>query len=155
NLNITRMISWYENQQINKYFYLGLREVYPEIFIYGSQPFIFGKHFFSYIPAKAEKECKILPDKILTNGAYFLKFAHKENRQIYSIGPSFRYDKLFKYNFKFDNQTKIMSGLSHLDDANMYLLDKLSRTSLKERTLMVRKHPDSGNINLHFFSQNW
>ncbi|MDR3176952.1 MAG: hypothetical protein LBU06_10550 [Desulfovibrio sp.] len=91
-----RIISWYENQTVNKAFQLGLSEAealgMPHVPLIGAQLFLWPDNLLNNHPDDAEAALGLAPDRVLVNGPYFLP---EDSVQNYSVGPSLRYGGLF------------------------------------------------------------
>ncbi|MDR1489834.1 MAG: hypothetical protein LBS65_05015 [Desulfovibrio sp.] len=91
-----RVISWYENQTVNKAFQLGLTEAkalgLPHVPVTGAQLFIWPDSLLNNHPDDAEAALGLAPDRVLVNGPHFLP---EDSVQNYSVGPSLRYGELF------------------------------------------------------------
>jgi hypothetical protein len=91
-----RVISWYENQTVNKAFQLGLTEAkalgLPHVPLIGAQLFIWPDNLLNNHPDDAEAALGLAPDRVLVNGPHFLP---EDSVQNYSVGPSLRYGGIF------------------------------------------------------------
>ena len=90
------IVSWYENQTLNKTFQRGLAQAEEQtgrhIPVTGAQLFIWPDTLLNNHPDDEEMRMRLTPDRILVNGPHFLPEA---TQQTYSIGPSLRYADLF------------------------------------------------------------
>ncbi|MDR1359785.1 MAG: hypothetical protein LBJ82_02290 [Deltaproteobacteria bacterium] len=91
-----RIISWYENQTVDKAFQRGLAQAElltgRHIPTLGAQLFIWPDTLLNNHPDDGEAALGLAPDKILVNGPFFLP---EKTRQNYALGPSLRYGHLF------------------------------------------------------------
>ncbi|MDR2075601.1 MAG: hypothetical protein LBP61_01510 [Desulfovibrio sp.] len=91
-----RIISWYENQTIDKTFQRGLAQAEGltgrHIPTLGAQLFIWPATLLNNHPDDGEAALGLTPDRILVNGPFFLP---ENTRQAYALGPSLRYGHLF------------------------------------------------------------
>ncbi len=91
-----RVISWYENQTVNKAFHLGLAQdagiAGRKIPVTAAQLLVWPDTLLNNHADDAEVPNHLCPDKVLVNGAYFLP---EESAQNYAVGPSMRYGELF------------------------------------------------------------
>lgn len=133
-----KMISWFENQTIDKNLYKGIREDSNKARICGAQPFIGAKVILNLLVDEKEETFGILPHKIIVNGPYFVP----ENKQLeFVAGPSFRYEKLFRFNFKEGKRNSLLVLLSYLEEDTKNILKLLSRISLSSYTIKIKPHP--------------
>jgi surface carbohydrate biosynthesis protein (TIGR04326 family) len=74
------VISWYENQVIDKALIAGVRDAYPGIRIVGAQMFIHIPNYLSLYPSQSEQKAGFTPDLMLQTGEgqckTALKYAH-------------------------------------------------------------------------------
>jgi len=139
-LNVSKIISWFENQTMDKNLYLGLRARNPDVYIYGCQLYIYSSNQLSIKVDPSEAVFGIIPDKTLVNGRHYLI----DNKTIYSAtGPSFRYSKIFneKYFIGGANKKKVLVLLPyyHREIVNIiYLINKLVGSGL---SLYIKFHP--------------
>ncbi|MDR0827819.1 MAG: hypothetical protein LBN33_08110 [Desulfovibrio sp.] len=91
-----RIISWYENQTLNKCFQRGLADAEalgaPRPFLVGAQLFIWPDNLLNNHPDDAEAALGLAPDLVLVNGPHFLPQSSTQN---YAVGPALRYAHLF------------------------------------------------------------
>ncbi len=91
-----KVISWHENQPVNKGFYLGLAQARQKTGLavpcLGAQLFIWPNSLLNNMADSAEKALGLTPDKVLVNGPYFLP---EPGRPDYRVGPALRYGPLF------------------------------------------------------------
>jgi hypothetical protein len=92
-----RVISWYENQTVNKAFQRGLARAENEgarhIRVTGAQLFIWPDNLLNNHADDAETSLGLVPDCVLVNGPYFLP---EHSRQNYAVGPALRYGDVFR-----------------------------------------------------------
>ncbi|MDR2603828.1 MAG: hypothetical protein LBC55_00545 [Desulfovibrio sp.] len=92
-----RIISWYENQTVNKAFQRGLAQAEKEgarhIRVTGAQLFIWPDNLLNNHADDVETEIGLAPDCVLVNGPYFLP---EHSRQHYAVGPALRYGDIFR-----------------------------------------------------------
>ena len=91
-----KIITWYENQAVNKAFHRGIRQGNRKsgagIRIVGAQLFTWPPTLLNDHPDDAEAALGLAPDVVAVNGTYFLPQA---STQPYVVGPSLRYADLF------------------------------------------------------------
>lgn len=92
----THIVSWYENQTVNKCLMRGLAEARRQsgrhIPVTGAQLFLWPAALLNNHPDDAEAALGLAPDRVLVNGSYYLP---ERTAQRYAVGPSLRYAALF------------------------------------------------------------
>ena len=87
-----QVVSWYENQTVNKAFQRGLTQARKKsgrhVPVTGAQLFPWSPAFLNNHPDDEEVALGLTPDRVLVNGPFFLPEA---SRQTYAPGPSLRY----------------------------------------------------------------
>ena len=90
------IVSWYENQTVNKAFYFGLREAEKMSGIHipttGAQLFLWPDALLNNMADDAEAALGLAPDIVLVNGVQYLPESSTQN---YQLGPSLRYGDVF------------------------------------------------------------
>ncbi|MDR1947357.1 MAG: hypothetical protein LBQ51_09375 [Desulfovibrio sp.] len=96
-LRRARVISWYENQTVNKAFQRGLAGAEAEgarrVHVTGAQLFIWPGNLLNNHADDVEAELGLAPDCVLVNGPCFLP---EHSRQDYAVGPALRYAGVFR-----------------------------------------------------------
>lgn len=91
-----RIVSWYENQTVNKALQRGLAQAEAisgrHIPVIGAQLFLWPPSLLNNHPDDGEAALGLAPDMVLVNGPCFLP---GKSRQRYAVGPSLRYGHLF------------------------------------------------------------
>jgi len=148
-----KVISWYENQVIDKNLYKGLRTSIDKARIYGAQLFLYSKDMLNIIPDENEKIFGIIPDKIIANGPWFIP---EKKRLNYAVGPSLRYSRLFNTRIKKENQKNILVLLPYgIEDAEN-ILRVLYDTKILFQPVYVKAHPCTPiGIFKHLLSPNF
>ena len=89
------VVSWHENQVVNKAFVRGLRlaeaQTYTHVRVVGAQLFIWPPDLLNNHPDPAEAD--LAPDLTLVNGPALLP---ENSPTPYAVGPSLRYSRLFE-----------------------------------------------------------
>ena len=62
-----KIISWYENQVIDKSFYKGIKDTNKDVKIIGAKPYVLSDEVLNEIPDENEILSGTLPDIILVN----------------------------------------------------------------------------------------
>lgn len=133
-----KVISWFENQTIDKNLYKGLREGRGKIKIYGSQPFVYSKSILNVLPDENEARFGIVPDKIIVSGTYFIP---KNTSLNFVVGPSFRYKKIFTTEIDARKQKDILVMMPYFAEDIENILKLLNKADLRSRFFMIKAHP--------------
>lgn len=133
-----KLISWFENQTIDKNLYKGIRDGGNKVKIYGAQPFIFSKFILNILTDENEVKFGIVPDKIIVSGSYFIP----QNSSLdFAIGPSFRHEKIFTTVFDGKKQNNILILLPYLTEDAENILNLLNKTDLSMLSVVIKAHP--------------
>lgn len=93
----THVVSWYENQTVNKCFMRGLAEAEARtgrhVPVTGAQLSLWPAALLNNHPDDGEAALGLVPERVLVNGPHFLP---EHSRQQYAVGPSLRYAALFE-----------------------------------------------------------
>jgi len=135
-----KVISWFENQTIDKNLYKGLREGRGKVKIYGSQPFVYPKSLLNILPDENEAKFGIVPDKIIVNGTYFIP---KNTSLNFVVGPSFRYKKIFTTEIDAAKQKGILILMPYFVEDIENILKLLDKADLRSRFFMIKAHPST------------
>ena len=138
------IISWYENQVIDKLLHKGIRESVSESTIYGCQFFLKFPLFTSLYPLTAELSHGVLPDEILVSGKYYVD---KNDGLGIKHGISPRYDYVFDADLSERNirdRKDVLVLLTYYEDESMRIIN-LVETSIKDtcsHRIKVKLHPN-------------
>jgi hypothetical protein len=133
-----KLISWYENQVIDKNLYKGLRTNRDKVPIYGAQLFLYSNMDLNIIADEKEVIFDIIPDQIIVNGPFFVPEPSSLN---YVTGPSLRYDDQFRISLQRENRRDILVLLSYHRDDTENVLRMLSESDMSSRRIVVKPHP--------------
>lgn len=133
-----KVISWFENQAIDKNLYKGLRAGSGKVSIYGAQLFLYANADLNSIVDDNERKFGIIPDKIIKNGQYYMPPASHSN---YAIGPSFRSAKVFTTRIEDKNRKNILILLPFLIDEVENILRIVSGTDMSSYNVIIKPHP--------------
>ena len=149
-----KVISWFENQVIDKCLYKGLRTNSRKVFIYGAQLFLYSKMDLNIIVDEGEKEFGIIPDQIVVNGPHFIP---KDTGCLhYKVGPSLRYREQFRTAEKKATGGSILVLLSYSQEDNVNILRILSATKLSSQALIIKPHPATSVDDIKgYLKKNW
>ena len=134
-----KVISWYENQVIDKNFYRGINDINSKIEIIGAKPYIFSDEVLNEIPDEVENSFCTLPDKIVLSGNSQIP---KKTSLNYVIGPSFRYKKLFQDKIDFTERSQVLVLLTIYDHEIKNILQIINSMDFPKNKIMVKFHPD-------------
>lgn len=133
-----RVISWYENRPVYKNLYSGLRANASKVRIYGAQLFLYSKNYLTIIPDENEARFGVIPDKIVTNGPYYIP---EKSRLNYAVGPSLRYAKIFSAAVRKEGQKDILVLLPYPIENGESILQMLFDEGLKPYNVVIKAHP--------------
>jgi len=133
-----KLISWYENQVIDKNLYKGLRYNQSKVKIFGCQLFIWPDSILNIICDSCEIEHGIVPDKVLVNGNYYL---YKDKRINNDVGPSFRYKRIFDYKINFNERNDLLVVLPYYHYEIINILKIIKNTVYKYGKIIIKFHP--------------
>ncbi len=144
NIKPLGIINWTENQAIEKGLISGLKEMFPQMQLLGSQPFVIPPNHLSLILSGQERLLGLVPDKLLVLGpvAKEVMMGYMKNLFI-DYCPAFRYQNAFQIEDNHRaNNLMILLGYS-LSNA-LYILRTLIQ--LKESfpafdQVFVKLHP--------------
>ncbi len=95
------VIDWFENQDMDKAFSMGLRRFYPETTVVGYQGFDTQKYFLCAYPIEVERSSGVLPHTVAVCGPKLVSERKRFCRDLsVEIAPAFRYMNLWKDNKK-------------------------------------------------------
>ena len=146
-----KIISWCEYQDIDKAFYKGIHERGNNTTIYGCQFLIPYDSWLNFFIPKSEKKFNLTPDKVLTNGKYYLDFIDIDKR----LGASLRYKHIFDkeiYNIK---EEYILILGSFIMDETLELIKMVKEGNLNSK-IIIRLHP-THNFDSYraYIEDNW
>lgn len=137
--NTAKLISWYENQVIDKALYRGIKELNSDLYIIGARPYIFTDEMINEIPDDSEIPHLTVPDKIVVNG----KIQIPETTELdYKLAPSFRYKRLFNTKIDFSKRNKILVVLTIYDHEIINVLDNINKLKYPKSEILIKFHPD-------------
>ena len=157
-----RIISWYENQTVDKCFYRGLAQAGARFSTIGAQLFTWPPELLNNHADPADGLHQAVPRKVLVNGPYFLPAqSERENADTafsvevpgnkpylpypngpaYEIGPSLRYRDLFENTFEPDLEAPVLMLLSYHREETERVLALARPLAEKGVKLAIRFHP--------------
>ena len=132
------LISWFENQTIDKNLYKGLRSYEGKVKIYGAQTLLYSKNMLNVTADDNEKEFGTLPDKIIVSGSFYIPEGSTLN---YSLGPSMRYAKVFTDFSGNELRKNILVLLPMMSNDIKNILKILKEIDMSERDMILKAHP--------------
>jgi hypothetical protein len=141
-----KVISWYENQVINKNLYKGLRTNKQKVKIYGAQLLLYSRNILNIAADETEADFGLLPDKILVNGPSYVP---KNTRLNYSVGPSIRYSEIFNGSMDNGKRENILILLPYFKDYARNILKVVNKVRFNNQKVIVKLHP---SLNMQEFA---
>ncbi len=140
NIELNNVISWFENQIVDKGWSLGVNNFYSEVNFIGYQAATLHPQFFNLSPTHSEYNAKVLPKQIYLVGKKYLK-----NRKLFTQKPVYKITKFSRYKFQNDKKKKsnilfLLSGIEHVD---VHLLDIYKNLIKKynKNKVFIKFHP--------------
>jgi len=134
-----KLISWCENQTIDKNFYKGIRS--KNTHIYGCQFFIKYPVCQSHYISDNEKIFGITPDTILVTGKHYVP---EKSSHLYKIGPAYRYKDVCNHKLTehIHNDGAILVMLSYIEKDAFDMIDLLKKApQLHNYIVHLKIHP--------------
>ncbi|MBI5714408.1 MAG: hypothetical protein HZC38_13450 [Chloroflexi bacterium] len=151
--NIGRVISWSENQTIDKSLFRGLREVKPSIPITSCQFFIAYLPYLCMHVTDSDKQHGMAPDCILVNGPAYLNSVSSVPKR---LGVSLRNRDIFCRPIQCDEKNKCIIFLTYFVQLNFEIVDLCRRApSVNQQAVAVRAHPVSPTKRLPRLADTW
>lgn len=133
-----KLISWFENQPLQKNLYKGLKANAAKVIIYGAQFFLHSQKHLFLIADENEEKFGVLPDKVIVNGPYFIP---KKSRLNYIVGPSLRYAKIFTSDIKRKKQKDILVLLPYFKEELENILSIVINSRMRPYNILIKPHP--------------
>ena len=73
NIQIKKVINWFENQTVDKGWNYGFRKFHPNVQTVGYQGFFYYGQYLNQTPTETEDKAKVIPHKIFVNSKIFVK----------------------------------------------------------------------------------
>lgn len=142
-LKVSKTISRFENQAIDRSWFFGFRNFFPKTKNLGFQGFLYYPQLVNQSPTSFENKAKVIPDLILVpNNSIFKHRREFFNKINLKVGPSFKnYDlKRNQKNKKIYRFTFALCGIYSLDkNILLWLVYTLQRN--KKIKVIVKAHP--------------
>jgi hypothetical protein len=135
-----KVISWYENQPMNKNLYKGLRSGAGSVAVYGAQLFPHSLDYHYMMPDANERSYGLSPDVVVVGGS---RYIHDDGAVPYRVGPSLRNARLFAQTSpKTKTPDKDIVVFLHLfREDTTHLLRLLRDPALEEFKFLLKPHP--------------
>jgi hypothetical protein len=147
------LLSWNENQTIEKNLYKGLRETSSSIVIWGCQFFIGYPPLIHAQIAPQEAPWGVTPDCVLVNGSAYLK---TNSPLEYRPGVSMRYAGVFDEVIPWNNKQNTVLFLTHPRRFNRELIDQTSSIPFfRDRDLIIHPHPGDEKWDVGPLPKRW
>lgn len=143
-VKVNGVIDWYENQNIDRALYLGLRENYPNTKIKGYLGFVPQNYYLCLWPLKYELKGRVLPDEILVIGQKYISSIKKFLPEMkVSVAPAFRFKNTMKYSHTSNkNKNIILLAMPMIiDEARNIINIALKVNRYKEYKWLIKVHP--------------
>lgn len=148
-----KLISWFENQVLDKNLYRGLKSAAPNSVIYGCQCFIAYPTYINAYVAEAESKHLVTPDRVLVNGPAYLKPAAPIEHR---LGVSFRYRTVFTAVVDWTVKKRCVIFLTNLTNLNHEIITVCAKSALlQQQTIVVATHPTSSDRALPQLPSGW
>lgn len=136
-IQIKKIISWHENQIIDKGWSLGVRKYFPKADYIGYQGSTLHPQFFNLSPTSCEFISGVVPKKIILVGRKY-----KNNRQKFFKKIKYSIEKKNRFNFEYKKKEKyilfLLTGFEEIDK----IMIKLSEECAKEfKNIRIKFHP--------------
>ena len=149
NFKISNIISWNENQIIDKGWSLGIKKYYPNANYVAYNGSTLHPQFFNLSPTKTEFLSGAIPKKILIIGKSYLK-----NRNLFFNKINYKIAKTSRFSFNIKTKKKyilfLLSGIKHSDKVLIDFYEKFKKNKIKN--IRIKFHPilPSKSFNKHF-----
>lgn len=154
-VKITRVLDWFENQDIDRGANAGYRRFYPGIEVVGYIGFVASQHYLCMYPTAAELEAKVLPTRIAVMGRGFVETIKEFCPDMaVEVAPALRYPVRIPstiYSSKPNKLTMLVAlpvvraEALEILDAVRHFVQGLEGTSLEtvEKQILIKPHPAS------------
>jgi hypothetical protein len=123
NIKVKMFVDWFENQQINRGFNMGIAEYYSYVKSIGYQGWVVSNNYYYFHqPTKFEKDIGAVPDEIAVIGKGLVKSISKYTNMKTIVSPAFRFDYLHTQSTINAHSELILICLPHDFDIAKYIL---------------------------------
>ena len=154
NIQIDRVINWFENQAIDKGWNLGFNHFYPNSVRVGYQGFVGTDFLLNYFPTNFENQCQLYPSLVAVMGEKYVKIRQEFcNDVTFIVAPAYRFQSLWStiQNQPVRNDSfKLVIALPIIEKDAFLLLDMVQKSLTKLRQFKihasVKPHPAVSKI---------
>lgn len=139
NIKIKNIISWHENQLVDKGWSLGIKKNYPRTKFFGYQASTLHPHFFNLCTTPEEVKSGCTPKNIILIGKKY-----KKNRSIFFKKINFKLVKDHRFKFEKRKSEKnyilfLLSGIKEIDEMLIFIFKYAKNLGYKN--LKIKFHP--------------
>ena len=156
NYEVVKSFGRFENQSVDKAWFYGMKEFYPQTKIYGFQGFLYYPHLMNQSPSSSEDELGLLPNNIIvTNKIAKINRLEFFNKAKITLGPSLGKQKIFN-KFKFSYKYKFVVALCGIKSIDEKLITWIDYSLMRDKTLqiIIKSHPNFSINNLKNFNRS-
>jgi hypothetical protein len=143
NIKLKGLIDWYENQNIDRALYLGVKEYYPGVKVKGYLGFVPQNYYLGLWPQKFEMDGGVLPDELLVIGDRFIPSINKYLPEMkVSSAPAFRFANPPNLNQKSHKRNIILLAMPMIIDEARNIINIASEASKNSNyRWLIKLHP--------------
>ncbi len=139
NIKIENIISWHENQLVDKGWSFGIKNNYPSTKFFGYQASTLHPHFFNLCITPEEAKAGVAPKNIILIGKKY-----KKNRSIFFKKINFNFTKDHRFKFEKNKYKKnyilfLLSGIKEIDEMLISIFRYTKNLGYKN--LKIKFHP--------------
>ena len=140
-INIVSAIDWFENQTIDRGFYLGMREFFPNSYIKGYLGFVPEDYYIGIFPTCYENNAGIIPDELLVIGDAYVNSLKRFCPTLkVSSSPAFRFQNMLNCSRK--NNKYIVIALPLKKEEAVNIINIVAKINFNNSyKLVIRPHP--------------
>ena len=147
NVQLKKIILWFENQPSDKGFSAGVKDYFPNTIFKGFQNFVVSYHYNHHlIPTFYESELKIIPNEILVIGKKIIPLIKEFNKDLnVSLAPGLRFQHLYNIEREkeINNIIFICLPMDLKAAINIINISSDFLISLSGYNLFLRPHPNT------------
>lgn len=142
-IKLKGLIDWYENQNIDRALYLGVKEYYPGVKVKGYLGFVPQNYYLGLWPEKFEKDGGVLPDELLVIGDRFIPTINKNLPEMkVSSAPAFRFDNHPNLDQKSNKRNIILLAMPMIiDEARNIINIAFEASKNSNYRWLIKLHP--------------
>ena len=152
-----KVISWYENQIIDKLLFRGIRDSGVKSVIYGCQFYLKSPFFVNLYPLEVESVHNVLPDVILVSGKYNL---NEKSALNIKLGISPRYNYVFDIHLdeeSFGKRDGLLLSLTYFIDESKRVIEIVENYHRKnaDQKIAIKLHPNHLLLRPFSYPKTW